>query len=43
MLYVSVRWSRLHGLKWRRSMAVMGRTVDILAKVPVRVQGWTIG
>jgi hypothetical protein len=26
VLYVSVRWSRLHVLKLKRSMAVMGRT-----------------
>ena len=30
MLYVSVRWSRLHGLNRKRSMGVMGRTFAIL-------------
>ena len=30
MLYVSVRWSRLHGLNFSRSVGVIGRIQDIL-------------
>lgn len=32
MLYVSVRWSRLHGLNFSKSFGVIGLTEDMLSR-----------
>ena len=34
MLYVSVRWSKLHGLNFSKSVGVIGRIKDIVMLVP---------